>query len=89
MVDDTNVEIIQSPERPVIETTTIGIEGMTCERCVQKVEQALRGARGVKDVRVNLSNATAEVTFDSRITHFPDLHDRLLASGYKPAASAS
>jgi copper chaperone CopZ len=89
MVDDTNVEIIQSPEAPVIETTTIGIEGMTCDRCVQKVEQALRGARGVKDVSVDLKSATATITFDSRITHFPDLHDRLLASGYKPTRSAS
>jgi copper chaperone len=89
MVDDTNVEIIQSPQPPVLETRTIGIEGMTCDRCVQKVEQALRGAKGVKEVRVDRNSATAKVTFDSRLTHFPELHERLLASGYKPTRSAS
>ena len=89
MVDDTNVEIIQSPEPPVMETRVIGIEGMTCDQCVKKVEQALRGARGVKDVRVDRGKATASVTFDSRVTHFPDLHERLLASGYRPTRSAS
>ena len=28
------------------------------------------------------------VTFDARKTHPPDLHDAILASGYKPAAFA-
>jgi copper chaperone CopZ len=43
---------------------------------------------GVCDVRVNTKRERVIVTFDARKTHAPDLHDAILASGYKPAAIA-
>lgn len=84
MADDSNIQIVQSPEMPVLETKTIGIQGMTCQHCVQTVERALRGAQGVKDVSVDLAGAQATVTFDTRQTDIPRLHDTLLAKGYHP-----
>ena len=70
----------------VLETQDIGIEGMTCDNCVRRVEKALRGVNGVTEVRVDLQAALATVTFDTRKTHMPDLHDALLKSGYRPSA---
>lgn len=68
-----------------METHDIGISGMTCDNCVRRVEKALRGVNGVKEVHVNLKRALATVTFDDTKTHIPELHDALLASGYRPS----
>ena len=68
----------------VLETDEIGIDGMTCDNCVKRVEKALRGVNGVKEVHVDLAAALATVTFDTTKTHMPDLHDALLKSGYRP-----
>lgn len=69
----------------VLETHDIGISGMTCDKCVQRVEKALRGVNGVTKVQVDLKGALATVTFDTTKTHIPELHDALLKSGYKPS----
>jgi copper chaperone CopZ len=70
----------------VLETQDIGIEGMTCDNCVRRVEKALRGVNGVREVHVDRAAALATVTFDTTKTHMPDLHDALLKSGYRPVA---
>ena len=70
----------------VFETHDIGIAGMTCDNCVRKVETALRGVNGVKEVRVDRQAALATVTFDTTKTDLPELHDALIRSGYKPTA---
>jgi copper chaperone CopZ len=61
-----------------LETHEIGIDGMTCDNCVRRVEKALRGVIGVKEVRVDRRSALASVTFDTTKTHIPALHDALL-----------
>jgi copper chaperone len=71
------------------ETRRIGIAGMTCDHCVRKVETALRGRKGVKDVKVDRAAAVATVTFDTAQTDIPDLHDALLSSGYRPTTTAA
>ena len=68
-----------------LETHDIGIDGMTCDKCVQTVEKALHGVIGVTKVQVNRAKALATVTFDSVKTHIPELHDALLKSGYRPS----
>ena len=69
----------------VLETHDIGIEGMTCDHCVRRVEKALHGVKGVTEVRVDRQAALATVTFDTTKTHMPELHDALLKSGYRPS----
>lgn len=70
----------------VLETHEIGIDGMTCDNCVKRVEKALRGVNGVTQVRVDRQAALATVTYDTTRTHMPDLHDAILKSGYRPKA---
>ena len=46
-------------------TMTLAVSGMKCENCVTKVDKALRGVEGVKDVNVSLKNNSAEVVLAS------------------------
>ena len=72
-----------------VETKIIGIEGMTCDKCVQTVTRALRDQPGVQDVTVDQKAAIATVTFDRSKTDVPRLHEALLRSGYRPTRTAS
>jgi copper chaperone CopZ len=82
-MDITNVENAPSP---VLETDRFGIAGMTCDKCVQTIERALRNVGGVQKVQVDRQGAIATVTFDRARTNVPALHDAVLAAGYTPAA---
>lgn len=48
-------------------TTTITVEGMSCEHCEQTIEEALQGVSGVSDIRVDreAESATIEGNPDS------------------------
>ena len=46
-------------------TVTLAVSGMKCENCVTKVDKALRGVEGVKDVNVSLKNNSAKVVLAS------------------------
>jgi copper chaperone CopZ len=94
-MDETNTEVakpgIHSTEAQpeLLETKTIGIAGMTSDRCVKKIEGAFRNHRGVREFEVDRENAMATITFDTRVTNMAALHDLLLRSGYKAQASAA
>jgi len=66
------------------ETQTIGIDGMTCEKCVKTLTKGLKSVNGIKDVNVDLNDATATVTYDTTKTDIPAIHDAILAAGYHP-----
>lgn len=55
------------------------IEGMTCDHCVNHVEQALIQIDGVKDVRVNLDEKCAEV----ELAH--ELEDQIIREAVEDA----
>jgi len=82
-MDKTNIANLPREER-VTETARIGIAGMTCDACVQKVERALRGLPGIRDVRVDRAGAVATVVYDDSVVNVPAMHDALLKSGYRP-----
>lgn len=46
-------------------TVSLAVSGMKCENCVAKVDKALRGVEGVKDVKVDLKNQTAQIVLAS------------------------
>lgn len=45
----------------------IEIEGLNCENCVKKVEDALYGLPEVENVEVNLSDKNAKVTLNEEV----------------------
>jgi copper chaperone CopZ len=79
-----------NPERAdhaVLETIEIATEGEDCDQCVSKLRPVLEKINGVQKVDVDLGRERVVVRFDARKTHVPDLHDAILNSGYKPAAT--
>jgi len=48
-------------------TKTILIEGMSCGNCSKRVEEALKGIKGVKSVSISLEEKKAEVILKSEI----------------------
>jgi copper chaperone CopZ len=75
-------------DKPVLETIEIATEGEDCDECVGKLRPVLTKIPGVQKVEVDLPRERVIVTFDARKTHAPDLHDAILASGYKPGPLA-
>ena len=45
----------------------VEIEGMPCENCAKKVEEALYGLPEVENVEVNLSDKNAKVTLNEEV----------------------
>jgi copper chaperone CopZ len=75
-------------DHAILETIEIATEGESHHQAVRKLRGPLMKIKGVKDVKVDLEHERVIVTFDARKTHPPDLHDAILASGYKPAPVA-
>jgi Cu+-exporting ATPase len=69
-----------------LETREIKIAGMGCDNCVRKLEKALRGKEGVKEVHVDGTAGRAKVTFDRTRTNIPELHEVIAKSGYRAGA---
>jgi copper chaperone len=86
-MDKRNIDNL-SPEERWFDTSEIEIDGMTCDNCVRTIEKALRGVDGVRDVRVDRARRLVAVTYDTRKTHVPALHDALLSHGYHPTRFA-
>ena len=87
-MDIANVANLPNPEAAVLDTKNIAIEGLS-EQGLRTVEEALSAKLGVKEVHVDRDRGIASVTFDTRQTNFPDIHDTLLESGYRPGRSAA
>jgi cation transport ATPase len=87
-LDPADPHYSHSPDEPVLERISIATEGEDSDECVRKLREPLLRIRGVRDVRVNTKRERVIVTFDARKTHAPDLHDAILASGYKPSPFA-
>jgi copper chaperone CopZ len=80
--------VITPTNAPVLETIEIATEGEDCDECVRKLREPLTKIPGVTKVHADPKRERVIVTFDARKTHAPDLHDAILASGYKPAPFA-
>ena len=61
----------------------LAIGGMTCAACVAHVEQALRGAPGVVEVRVNLATERAAVSYIPGQGGLEDLRQAVADYGYR------
>ena len=64
-------------------TTTLKIQGMTCNHCVMRVAKALKGTAGVQDAQVDLQKGQAVVTYDDTKVAFDKLSFAVVEAGYK------
>jgi copper chaperone len=66
----------------MMETVTLGVQGMTCGGCVASVTRVLRAVPGVAAVEVTLQPGAARVTFDPARTSVPVLRTAVEEAGY-------
>jgi copper chaperone len=66
-----------------LETTTLTIKGMTCMGCVGSVTRVLKETPGVKDARVTLEPAQAQVEYDAALTNPAQLKAAVEDAGYE------
>ncbi len=64
-------------------TVEIPIDGIVCASCIQKIEQALVGVRGVVKAAVNLATGRARVEFLPSETGTGEIKQIIESTGYK------
>lgn len=87
--DPADPHVLKSSEEERPQTITFAVDGMKCESCVEKVEEALRKRKGIKAVKADLQAAVVTVTFDSRELDAAAIHELILSTGYQPAGLVS
>jgi len=67
------------------EVAVIDVQGMTCQHCAQRVQQALAGAPGVTSATVDLVRHEAQVTYDAAAVTIGRLMETVTATGFTAA----
>jgi P-type Cu+ transporter len=70
-------------------TLDLGVGGMTCASCVNRVERALKKVPGVSDAVVNLATESARVTYAPSSQMDAQLRRAIRNAGYEPRALES
>lgn len=66
------------------ETLTIGVDGMHCASCVQRIEAAVSTVAGVLDTQVNLASESLRVTLDCSGGRLQRVLTALTQAGFSP-----
>ena len=61
---------------------SVGVEGMTCASCVNRIERFLRAADGVTEANVNLATERATVRVDPTVAGRAEVQAAIEAAGY-------
>ena len=64
-------------------TTTLKVQGMTCNHCVMRVAKALKAVPGVQDAKVDLQKAEAVIAYDAEAVSPEKLSTTVVEAGYK------
>lgn len=60
----------------------IGVNGMSCSNCEKAIKNALTNLEGVRNVAVDLEEATVTVNFDESVITLGDLRVEIENQGY-------
>ncbi|QSB47668.1 copper chaperone CopZ [Parageobacillus toebii] len=63
-------------------TTTLQVQGMTCNHCKMAVTNALQELEGVNRVEVHLDKGTVDVDFDETKVSIAQLKEAIEEQGY-------
>lgn len=69
----------------MMQTTIIGIQGMTCMGCVASVKRVLGAIEGVATAEVSLEKAQATVTYDPGKASLSAINTAITDAGYDVA----
>ncbi|XP_065058304.1 copper-transporting ATPase 1-like isoform X1 [Rhopilema esculentum] len=62
---------------------TVDITGMTCNSCVQSIEEMISGVPGVSLIKVSLENENALVSYNSTVTTAEQICDQIEDMGFE------
>jgi Cu+-exporting ATPase len=74
---------MNTPTSPTA-TLDLGVDGMTCASCVNRVERALKKVPGVQEATVNLATESARVTYEASGELEAQLRRAVRDAGYAP-----
>ena len=66
-------------------TTTLKIDGMTCGRCVDRIEGVMNGLTGILGVKIDLESGRAEIEYDETSADITSVIHLIEATGYDAA----
>ncbi|XP_062358743.1 copper-transporting ATPase 1 isoform X2 [Cinclus cinclus] len=64
------------------EFVAIGVEGMTCNSCVQSIEQHLGNMNGIHNIKVSLEDKNAVIIYDSKLQTPVTLQEAICDMGF-------
>ena len=65
-----------------MQNVTLKVQGMSCGHCVKAVESSVGELKGIENVKVNLDNAEAVVSFDEAQVSLEDIKETIEDQGY-------
>ncbi|WGI18056.1 heavy metal translocating P-type ATPase [Methanonatronarchaeum sp. AMET-Sl] len=66
-----------------VSSVRLGIEGMTCSSCAQKIERELNKLEGVSNASVNLAAETAVIEYNQEVISEKDFVETIRKTGYQ------
>jgi copper chaperone CopZ len=70
--------------KELLDTYEITLRNLSCEHCVQLIEQTLYAIPGMKSVQVMVAKQAALVTFNTQKTSISEILNALDEAGYHP-----
>lgn len=67
----------------MVEHITLMVEGMTCNHCVQVIEENVTALSGVDNVQVYLENGTVDVEFNKDVVQVKQITHIIEEQGYR------
>lgn len=61
----------------------LGIEGMYCDGCVNRLTKVLKALDGVVDAKVSLENKSAEIEYDENELELDDIKQAVSDAGFE------
>jgi copper ion binding protein len=80
-IDDVTATTIT--EENNMQTEVVGVQGMSCQHCVQAVTKAVSAIDGVTQVQVSLEDANASVSFDPAKTNLEAIKTAIADEGFQ------
>lgn len=62
---------------------SLNINGMTCEHCVETIEDIVGSILGVKNIEVDLAKKLAKVEFDDNKTKLANIKEKIIGAGFE------
>jgi copper chaperone len=65
-----------------MEKTVFGVEGMSCEHCVNAITKSVKALPGIAKIAVDLAAKSVVVEYDSSQTTLDKIKDEIEEQGY-------